>query len=134
MVLNIDSPISISSVGVLNRPKGLAYDSATGLLYISCRGIYGFVVMNPATGVVVRTINICKEDNGLLRPGIAVSLALDGHGNILLADVNNSRVVVFNLSDGTPITAFPTLPDPRCVFVDAKGTVIVGGLNGLEVW
>jgi hypothetical protein len=52
---------------------------------------------------------------------------LDAHGNLLVADYYNKRVVVFNAADGEYVAHFPTPSNPYFVFVDSQGNVVVSG-------
>ncbi len=112
---------------------GLAFDSASGLLYISEWGAHRIAVMNPATGSIVRTIGK-GNDSGLGELNQPYGVALDGYGNILVVDYADERVVVYNACNGTPITSFQTPPFPGPVIVDSKGTVVVGGNESISAW
>ncbi len=122
------------SAGVLKNPYGLAFDDITGLLYIAEYGAYRIVVMDLSTGQVVRTFG--KGYGTVLdqfdRPH---DVALDGHGNLLVADTGNGRVVVWNTSDNTPVTSLQAPNrNPYSICVDSKGNVIVGGYGFVAMW
>ncbi len=89
--------------------------------------------MDVTIGAVVLTIGKGKgnEFGELYYPQ---DVALDLFGNLLVADMGNQRIAVFNASDGTPITSFSTPFQPYSVFVDQLGNVIVGGGHGLFMW
>ncbi len=118
---------------MLNYPLGLAFDSTSGLLYISEWDAHRIAVMNPATGSIVRTIGKGKG-SGLGELNRPYGVALDGNGNILVVDCANARVVVFNAGNGTLITAFQTPPSQGPVIVDSKGTVVLGGSESISAW
>ncbi len=121
------------SAGVVNYPRGLAFDDTTGLLYIAENGAHRIAVMDLSTGQVLRTIG--KGYGTVLdqfdRPH---DVALDGHGNLLVADYGNNRVVVWNTSNDTPVTSFQAPSDLVSLCVDSKGNVIVGGSGFAVVW
>ncbi len=122
------------SAGVLTSPLGLAFDDTTGLLYIAESGAYRIAVMDLSTGQVVRTIGRGNNGTALDQFNCPYDVALDGHGNLLVADYYNNRVVVWNTSDDTPVTSFQTPSDPYSLCVDSKGNVIVGGNGFIAVW
>ncbi len=115
------------SADVLDSPLGLAFDDITGLLYIAENGAHHISVMDLSSGQVVRTFE--KGEGIDLDP---YGVALDGHGNLLVADYGNYGVVVWNTNDNTPVTSFQTSPYSLCV--DSKGNVIVGGGWFVAVW
>ncbi len=126
--------ISVSfSAGVLSYPHGLAFDDSTGLLYIAEYDAHRIAVMDLSTGQVVRTIGKGKG-TALDQFSCPYGVALDGHGNLLVADYGNNRVVVWNTSDDTPVTSFQTQSHPCHVCVDSKGNVIVGGIGFVAMW
>ncbi len=121
------------SAGVLCDPRGLAFDVTTGLLYIAEVSVNRIAVMDLSTEQVVRTIGRGKG-TALDQLNCPFDVALDGHGNLLVADYGNDRVVVWNTSNYTPVTSFQTQPDPCSLCVDWKGNVIVGGDECVAVW
>ncbi len=121
------------SAGVLKNPDGLAFDDTTGLLYIAEYGAHRIAVMDLSTGQVVRTIGR-GYGTALDHLDHPFQVALDGYGNLLVADYGNNRVVVWNTSDSTPVTSFPTPSDPHSLCVDSKGNVIVGGYEFVAMW
>ena len=103
-------------------------DPSTGLLYIAEATAHRIAVMDPTSGEVVRTIGKGHgSDPGQLNGPCGI--ALDAHGNLLVADRGNMRVVVFHAADGEYVAHFRTPSHPRFVFVDSQGTVVVSG-NG----
>ncbi len=123
------------SAGVLKAPLGLAFDDTTGLLYIAEYDAHRIAVMDLSTGQVVRTIGRGKG-TALDQFDNPHGVALDGHGNLLVADSGNNRVVVWNTSDNTPapVTSFQAKSHPYSLFVDSKGNVIVGGDGFVAMW
>ncbi len=121
------------SAGVLKYPRGLAFDDTTGLLYIAEYNGHRIAVMGLSTGQVVRTIGRGKgtDLDQFDRP---YDVALDGHGNLLVAELGNNRVVVWNTSNDTPVTSFQAQSVPYSLCVDSKGNVIVGGSGSVDVW
>ena len=114
------------SVGNLDHPYSLAVDPSTGLLYIAEYWAHRIAVMDPTSGEVVRTIGVGYGESSrqLFCPN---GLALDAHGNLLVADRANNRVVVFNAADGEYVAHFPTPSDPYFIFVGSQGEVVVSG-------
>ncbi len=121
------------SAGVLSYPRGLAFDDITGLLYIAENGAHRIAVMDLSTGQVVRTFGRGKG-TALDQFNYPNGVALDGHGNLLVADTGDNRVVVWNTSNNTPVTSFPTQSYPGSLCVDSKGNVIVGGYQFVTRW
>ncbi len=130
------------SDGDLRHPLGLAFDATTGLLYIAEWGAHRIAVMDPATDTVLRTIGSGQGESqgqegcedGQLSLNHPNALALDGCGNLLVADYNNSKVVVFAVNSGTQIASFPTPSKPRSLYVDASGKLVVGGDDFICAW
>ncbi len=116
-----------------NSPFGLAYDYKSGFVFVVQPLFQNVVAVNVTTGAVVLTIGKGKG-NGIGQLNNPLDVALDGYGNLLVADVGNKRIAVFNASNGTPITSFHTAFPPYSVFVDKNWNVIVGCHNGLFVW
>ncbi len=117
----------------MKAPHGLAFDDITGLLFIAEHGAHRIAVMDLSTGQVVRTIGRgygCALDQ-FRNP---YDVALDGHGNLLVTDYWNFRVVVWNTSNDTPVTSFQAPSDLVSLCVDSKGNVIVGGSGFAVVW
>ncbi len=130
------------STDVLKAPHGLAFDDTTGLLYIVENGASCITVMDLSTGQVVRTIGR-GQGTALDLFDNPYDVALDGHGNLLVADCDNeldyvnNRVVVWSTSNDTPWTqviSFPTQSDLVSLCVDSKGNVIVGGRGFVAMW
>ncbi len=96
--------------------------------------------MDLSTGQVVRTIGndeiLDLEDPPLAQFNSPYGVTLDGQGNLLVADYENNRVVVWNTSDDTPVTVTSFRPPsyPQSLCVDSKGYVIVGGDEFVAVW
>ncbi len=133
----------------LTDPRGLAYDGSTGLLYITVfevesdrngddsHWIPKIAVMDPVTDLIVRKIEIGGrggDGEHFTFDGTPEGIALDAFGNVLVANSWKNWVAVFNASDGTLLSRFPTPPSPCSVFVDAKGNVLVGGEGYLCMW
>lgn len=118
------------SVGKLHRPYGLAVDPSTGLLYISECGAHRIAVMDPTSGEVVRTIGKGKGSGPGQLNG-PHGIALDAHGNLLVADNNNKRVVVFNVANGHYVAHFSTPSYSSGVFIDGLGNTLACG-GGME--
>ncbi len=123
----------LCSAGVLRSPLGLAFDGIAGLLYITEYGCPRIAVMGPATNTVLRTIGSGKG-SGVGQLNCPHGITLDGCGNLLVADCENNRVVVFDTHSGIQIASFPTLPEPLSVFMDASGKVVVGGKKIICAW
>ena len=119
----------IFSVRKLTCPRGLAVDPSTGLLYIAEQGAHRIAVMDPTSGEVVRTIGK-GHGSGPGQLNRPCGIALDAHGNLLVADQYNKRVVVFNAADGEYVAHFPTPSNPDFVFDNSQGNVVVSGGGG----
>ncbi len=116
-----------------NLPYALAYDHKSGFVFVAQPNVNNVIAVNVTTGAVMRTIGKGRG-NGFGQLNDPHDVALDGYGNLLVADTENKRIAVFDASDGTPITSFHTLFEPWCVFVDKNGSVVVGGEQGLFMW
>ena len=109
-------------------PFGIAVDQNTGLLYVVESGDPSIVVLDPATGNVVRHFG---GDDPHVKLSDPRGIAIDAHGNVLVTDRNfNGRVVVFN-PDGVFLAQFQTpMPHPDSIHACEDGTVIVSTTNG----
>ncbi len=116
-----------------NFSHGLTYDHKSGFVFVAQPVVNNVIAVNVTTGAVVRTIGKGRG-NGIGQLNNPYDVALDGYGNLLVAERENERIAVFNASDGTPITSFQTPFEPYSLFVDKNGSVIVGGQEGLFVW
>ncbi len=119
----------------MKYPRGLAFDGKTGLLYIAELNAHRIAVMDLSTEQVVQTIGR-GQGTDLDQFNNPLSVALDGYGNLLVADLRNFRVVVWNISGDTPapVTSFQAQSNSRSVCVDADGYVIVGGNGLVAMW
>ena len=122
--------LSLCSAGKVQHPSGLAVDPSTGLLYIAGWGSHRIAVINPATSAVVRTIG-SGRGSGPGQLQYPSGIALDAHGNLLVADTDNQRISVFRTADGAPVAQITTpMRYPRFVFVHSSGTVLASGHGG----
>ncbi len=114
---------------------GLTYDHKSGFVFVAQLHVDNVIAVDVTTGAVVLTIGKGKG-NGIGELYDPNDVALDGYGNLLVADRGNNRIAVFNASDGTPITSFHTSSYPNSVFVDQFGNVIVNVAcdKGLFAW
>ena len=90
-------------------------DPSTGLLYITEEDAHRIAVMDPTSGEVMRTIGK-GQGSGPGQLCFPRGIALDAHGNLLVADYNNKRVVVFNAADGEYVAHFPTPSNPCLLY------------------
>ncbi len=116
-----------------DSPDGLAYDHKSGFVFVAQPHVNKVIALDVTTVAVVLTIGK-GYGNGVDEFDDPRDVALDGHGNLLVAERGAKRIAVFNASDGTPITSFHTRFEPWSVFVDKNENVIVGGQEGLFVW
>ena len=134
-----------ATLASLARPYGLAVDGSGNLL-ISDNGNDRVRRVSASTGVIATVAGGGTGDDG--RPAVEASLsrpdgiALDGAGNLYIADYGHHRVRVVSAStgiistvagDGTKGSSGDGLPAtsasvgyPSCVAVDASGSVFVG--------
>jgi DNA-binding beta-propeller fold protein YncE len=120
------------TLGELNYPQGVALDAANQWLYVATSPFSG----NGAVVLFKATINdpyayTIFSNQYLVAPD---GLALDGQGNLFIADNINNWVEKMDVSGdggpGTPITYFGntgavTLTGPRGLCVDSTGLVYV---------
>ncbi len=111
---------------------GLACDHKSGCVFVAQPNADNVIAVDVTTGAVVLTIGK-RKGNGIGELIHPRDVALDGFGNLLVADQGNKRIAVFNASDGAPITSFHTPIEPFSVFVDQFGNVIVGVREGLFI-
>ncbi len=114
---------------------GLAYDHKSGFVFVSQHRVNKVIAVDvhATTGAVVLTIGKGKG-NGFGELNTPYDVALDGYGNLLIAELESKRIAVFDASDGAPITSFHTPFQPYSVFVDKNGSVIIGAQEGLFIW
>jgi len=111
---------------LMQRPQGLAIDGS-GMLYVSVQPRTGSdnvrVMQVSAAGDVAAKWTDTGSGPGEFG-GSEWGVAIDGAGNIYIADTRNNRVQEL-ASDGTPITEWDGLHAPCGVAVDANGNVYV---------
>ncbi len=112
-----------------SNPLGLTYDHKSGFVFVAQPFVNYVTAVDVITGVVVLTIGMGIGE--LCSPS---GVALDGYGNLLVAERGAKRIAVFDASDGTPITSFHTTFEPYSVFVDKNESVIAGGDKGIFMW
>jgi len=111
------------------QPLGLAFDKAGNLYVTDLAGPYQKILVIDRTAQVVRTIG---ENEKLSFPN---GLAVDGDGNIYVADSNNGRLLMFD-TNGTIVGQIGrgagqgNLGLPRGLAVDASGRVFVADATG----
>jgi DNA-binding beta-propeller fold protein YncE len=115
------------------QPLGLAFDKAGNLYVTDLAGPYQKILVIDRTAQVVRTVG---ENEKLSFPN---GVAVDGDGNVYVADSNNGRLLMFN-ADGR-ITAQigrgagqGNLGLPRGLAVDGQGRVFVADATGHGVF
>ncbi len=121
---------------------GLAYDHKSGFVFVAQTIVNNVVAVDVTIGAVVRTIGQGRG-NGIGQLNNPHDVALDGYGNLLVADNGNKRIAVFNAnaSDGAPITSFifhtsastPFPVESVHVVVAQFGNIIVSQLEGLFI-
>ncbi len=125
--------IDLISSRLPSFPEGLAYDHKSGFVFVAQPNVDNVIAVNVTTGAVVFTIGK-GYGNGFGQLNDPHDVALDGYGNLLVADKGNKRIAVFDASDGAPIISFHTPFEPLSVLVDLFGNVIVGGEEELNFW
>ncbi|MDB5097724.1 MAG: hypothetical protein JWM80_2145 [Cyanobacteria bacterium RYN_339] len=131
-------PVSTLGGAAFTAPDALAFDPATGALYVGDSGRRSiFKLELPAK---VTTVAGSLE-------GVA-GLALDGHGGLVFTDPKAERVGRVELASGivstlvgarrpdglTPGSAKAALPVPRGVVVTSSGDVLVLEQDGHRLW
>jgi DNA-binding beta-propeller fold protein YncE len=115
------------------QPVGIAFDPQGQLYVTDVSGAYPRVLVIDRTANVVRSMG---ETSELAFPN---SLAVDGAGNVYVADSNNGRLMVFG-PDGAVVaqvgrgTGQGNLGLPRGIAVDGQGRVYVGDATGQGVF
>lgn len=111
------------------QPRGLAYDSKSGLLLVALSQIGhvpDIIAMDVAASAVVRTMGM-ERSAKVSQLGLPRDVALDAHGNMLVVFPWEDLIGVFDASSGALITTFPTPPRMWSVFVDTKNDRVVYG-------
>jgi len=112
----------------LERPIGIAVDSARGLLYVADAGSHQVKVFD-AAGEAVRTIG--RHGSGDAEFNFPLDVALDGEGNAYVLDSMNARVKVFSPQGeflrafGERGTASGSFQLPKSIAVSPFGQVYV---------
>lgn len=132
--------IAIGRDGDLQAPSGLATDRARKLLYVADSSKHQVVCYSTVNGARVRTIGTRGSEPGEFN--FPTNLAVDGQGQVYVADTLNFRVQVFG-PDGRFLRAFGVQGDgagtfnrPKGVAVDSEGHVYVAdsSFNNFQVF
>jgi DNA-binding beta-propeller fold protein YncE len=124
----------------LERPTGIAYSKANGLLYVSDTTGHRVVAFN-AAGVVQFSLGD-QEGPGLSPLNLPTDLAVDAKGQVYVTDPLRFKISIFS-SKGKPVSAFGVMGDsvgemnkPKGVAVDALGRIFVNDamLDAVQVF
>ena len=119
-------------------PLGLAFDRA-GNLYVTdlATDEHRLLVYDPAGNLKLKLGTAGSEPGQFSYPNC---VAVDGRGNIYVADSNNGRVQIFT-ADGAPLAIIGaggrgTLGNPRGLAIDESNRLFIADSTGqsLEVW
>lgn len=114
------------------QPMGLAFD-ATGNLYVS-----NFGGLAPRVEMFDRTLTLVRTFGEADRLAFPNGVAVDGQGNVFVADSNNGRLLAYG-PDGTLLaqvgrgTGKGELALPRGLAVDGRSRIYIGDSTGQGV-
>jgi len=111
----------------LDSPMGLAFD-ALGTLYIADYGNGRVCAVDPQTG----RLDTVAGGDGMLGGPVAVALARDG--SLRVADSDGGRVLTVDPRTGGAQSLAGDLLDPRGLWVDPQGTLMVADTGRHRVW
>jgi DNA-binding beta-propeller fold protein YncE len=115
------------------QPMGIAFDK-DGLLYVVDLG-----AAPPRIEVIDRTASVVRTLGETSQMSFPNAIAVDGDGNVYVADSNNGRLLVFGPDGAVRAqvgrgTGQGNLGLPRGVAVDGNGRVYVGDATGQGVF
>ncbi len=131
--------------GIMNDPAGLAIDEENRFLYVASTGSDQILVYDADTFKLLRKIGTPGKNHTLTTPGdfsSPTNVAVDGDGNLYVADTLNDRIEEFD-ADGNFIRTFGKNGDgpgeftrPKGIAVDCDGHVWVADamMNRLQVF
>jgi DNA-binding beta-propeller fold protein YncE len=121
-------PLPAWGKGVFKRPTGLAYDGASGRLYVADTYDHNIKVLD-ANGQLTQTISRRGEAPGELNYPTYLALSA---GELLVADTMNGRVQAFDPYEGMPVRQVGRrglfvgeMVRPKGVAADTSGNVYV---------
>jgi len=129
----------------LVRPGGLAIDTENRFLYVSDVELDQVLVYDVDSHKLLRRIGTTGHKHELTSPGdfaMPGAMAVDGKGNLYVADTMNNRLEVFD-AEGTLVDAYGKNGDgpkdfarPKGVAIDCDGHIWVtdGALNRVQVF
>src|SRR5882672_4651166 len=142
----------VGAAATFNTPSGLAY--ANGQLYVADTENDVIRKIDVATATVTTVAGAFQQPGAVDGSGVAASfaelegLALDGNGNLYVADTDNDEIRVLSLNDGAVTTvagaartigatdgvgADALFNKPRALAIDAAGNLYVADSLNLSV-
>jgi len=104
----------------LQRPTGIAYNKANGLLYVSDTATHQVIALDSAGKEQFRFGGRGVEKGQFNFP---TDLVVEASGKVLVTDALNSRIQIFS-PEGTPLASFGKAGDTPGTFAKPKGVAV----------
>jgi DNA-binding beta-propeller fold protein YncE len=107
-------------------PGGMAIDNENRFLYVADSALDQVLVFDADKLTLIRKIGTAGKNHTLTEPGqfsVPTNVAVDGDGNLYVADTYNNRVEIFD-ADGNFIREFGKAGDRPGTFARPKGIAI----------
>ncbi|MHB8361512.1 MAG: hypothetical protein ACYDDC_06895, partial [Thermoplasmataceae archaeon] len=121
-VISSSNNTVVKTVNVGAAPRGVAYDSGNGNIYVTNCGSNNVSVISSSSNTVVKSINV-----GTIPRGVAYD---SGNGNIYVANLGTYNVSVISSSSNTVVKSINVGTNPNGIAYDSgNGNIYVTNTN-----